>query len=314
MSRSPRQISLLIVSSNASKARELRLPRFWYYVLVGLVCTGLVSMVLLVVFSPYIAGVIMAETAGQPWKEQLKTAQDKTQLLTQELAEMKQITKNIRQIAGVEDFETTAPEPVTEYTSLFIDESVETTLTLNETTLTLNENQLPFLQHDRWIPVDESDSNKRQLTLFRSTPSIWPVRGWVTREYQSSSDPVMRRHLGMDVAAREGAPVLAAGDGIVMFADWDQDLGWLVEVEHGYGFTTRYGHNSNLRVERGQRIRRGQIIALVGNTGHSSAPHLHYEVWKENISVNPRNYLSDVIRWADLLGSIGLPDSGLSYN
>jgi murein DD-endopeptidase MepM/ murein hydrolase activator NlpD len=306
MSRSPRQISLLIVSSNASRTRELRLSRFWYYMLVGLVCTGLTSMILLAVFSPYLAGVIMAETAGQPWKEQLKAAQDKTRQLNQELAEMKQIAKSIRQLAGVVDFESSAPDPVTEYTS-FIDETAERTLSLRE-------NQLPFLLHDRWIPVDESDLNKRQLTLFRSTPSIWPVRGWVTREFQNTSDPVMRRHLGMDFAAREGAPVLAAGDGIVMFSDWDQDLGWLVEVEHGYGFTTRYGHNSSLRVDRGQRIRRGQIIALVGNTGRSSAPHLHYEVWKENVSVNPRNYLSDVIRWDDLLGSKDSPGLGLSYN
>ncbi len=304
MSRSPRKISLLIVSSNASRTRELRLSRFWYYVLVGLVCTGLASMIVVAVISPYLAGIIMAETAGQPWKEQLKTAQNKTRQLTQELAEMQQIAKSIRQLAGVVDFEASAPAPVTEYTS-FVDETTE---------ISLRENQLPFLLHDQWIPIDESDLNKRQLTLFRSTPSIWPVRGWVTREFQNTSDPVMRRHFGMDFAAREGAPVLAVGDGIVMFSDWDQDLGWLVEVEHGYGFTTRYGHNSSLRVERGQRIRRGQIIALVGSTGRSSAPHLHYEVWKDNTSVNPRNYLPDVIRWDDLLGLMGSPGSSFSYN
>lgn len=304
MSRSPRKISLLIVSSNASRTRELRLSRFWYYVLVGLVCIGLANMIVVSVFSPYLAGIIMAETAGQTWKEQLKTAQNKTRQLTQELAEMQQIAKSIRQLAGVVDFEASAPAPVTEYTS-FIDETTE---------ISLRENQLPFLLHDQWILIDESDLNKRQLTLFRSTPSIWPVRGWVTREFQNTSDPVMRRHFGMDFAAREGAPVLAVGDGIVMFSDWDQDLGWLVEVEHGYGFTTRYGHNSSLRVERGQRIRRGQIIALVGSTGRSSAPHLHYEVWKDNTSVNPRNYLPDVIRWDDLLGLMESPGSSFSYN
>ncbi len=288
MSRSPRKISLLITSSNASRTRELRLSRFWYYGLVGLVCTGLASMIVVAVFSPYLAGIIMAETAGQPWKEQLKTAQNKTRQLTQELAEMQQIAKSIRQLAGVVDFESSAPAPVTEYTS-FVDETTE---------ISLLEDQLPFLLHDQWIPIDESDLNKRQLTLFRSTPSIWPVRGWVTREFQNTRDPVMRRHFGMDFAAREG----------------DQDLGWLVEVEHGYGFTTRYGHNSSLRVERGQRIRRGQIIALVGSTGRSSAPHLHYEVWKDNTSVNPRNYLPDVIRWDDLLGLMGSPGSSFSYN
>ena len=95
---------------------------------------------------------------------------------------------------------------------------------------------------------------------------------------------------------------MASGDGIVIFSDWDQDLGWLVVVEHGYGFTTRYGHNSSLRVDLGDRIHRGQIIALVGNTGRSTAPHLHYEVWMHGSPVNPRIYLPDVLRWDDLLG------------
>lgn len=301
MSRSPRQVSLIIVSSNASNTREFRLSRFWYRTLVGLVCTGLVSMLALVVFSPYLAGVIMAETAGQPWKEQLKAAHEKTQQLTRELTEMKQIAKSIRALAGVEDYESSAPAPITEYTS-FVDGPAA-----GESALNLRENQLPFLLQDRWIPVDEKDLNKRQVTLFRSMPSIWPVRGWVTREFQNTSDPVTRRHFGMDFAAREGAPVMAAGDGIALFADWDKDLGWLVEIEHGYGYTTRYGHNSSLRIERGQRVRRGQIIALVGSTGRSSAPHLHYEVWKENMPVDPRDFLPEVIRWDDLLGAA---DSG----
>ena len=127
MSRSHRKISLLIVSSNASRTRELHLSRFWYYVLVGLVCTGLASMIVVAVISPYLAGIIMAETAGQPWKEQLKTAQNKTRQLTQELAEMQQIAKSIRQLAGVVDFEASAPAPVTEYTS-FVDETTEISL------------------------------------------------------------------------------------------------------------------------------------------------------------------------------------------
>jgi murein DD-endopeptidase MepM/ murein hydrolase activator NlpD len=124
----------------------------------------------------------------------------------------------------------------------------------------------------------------------------------VTNRFQNDNDPLRRRHLGLDIAAREGAPVLAAGDGVVIFADWDQYLGWLVVIEHGYGFTTRYGHNSSLRVERGDHIRRGQIIALVGSTGRSSAPHLHYEIWMNRTPVDPRSYLPDVLRWDDLLG------------
>ena len=98
---------------------------------------------------------------------------------------------------------------------------------------------------------------------------------------------------------------MSTADGTVTFADWDQNLGWLVEIDHGYDISTRYGHNALLRVDRGQSVRRGQIIALVGNTGRSTAPHLHYEVLKDNVPVDPRGYLPEVIHWDDLLLSMG---------
>ena len=294
-SQKPR-VSIIVVSSNASGARELRLPRFGYRVLIGIFIAGVVSIGLLAALSPYIAGAILAETAGYPWKAQLEEANLKTLQLAEELDRMKKITQSIRQLAGVSEYEATAPPSVTEYAPFPSDGMME------DEALVLGESRLPFLMRERWVPVDEKDLGKRQKTLFRSTPSTWPLRGWVTNEFQSANDPLRRRHLGLDIAAREGAPVMASGDGIVIFADWDQDLGWLVVVEHGYGFTTRYGHNSRLRVERGSRIRRGQIIALVGNTGRSSAPHLHYEVWMNRSPVNPRLYLPDVLRWDDLLG------------
>lgn len=289
------RVSVIIVSSNASGARELRLSRFGYRLLAGVFLAGVVSIGLLAVLSPYIASAILSETTGYPWKAQLEEANLKTLQLADELDRVKKISQSIRQLAGVSDYEATAPPSVTEYTLL------PSGGMMDDGALVLGGSRLPFLLRELWVPVDEKDLEKRQKTLFRSTPSTWPLRGWVTSGFQSVNDPLQRRHLGLDIAAREGAPVIASGDGIVIFADWDQYLGWLVVVEHGYGFTTRYGHNSSIRVELGNRIRRGQIIALVGNTGRSSAPHLHYEVWMNGNPVNPRLYLPDVLRWDDLL-------------
>jgi len=126
----------------------------------------------------------------------------------------------------------------------------------------------------------------------------------VTREFQTGEDSIVATHFGLDVAARESTPVVSTADGIVTFADWDQNLGWLVKIDHGYDMSTRYGHNARLRVDLGQAVRRGQIIALVGNTGRSTAPHLHYEVWKDDVPVDPRGYLPEVIHWDDLLLSL----------
>ncbi|MDE2728860.1 MAG: M23 family metallopeptidase [Gemmatimonadota bacterium] len=147
-------------------------------------------------------------------------------------------------------------------------------------------------------------AESESAALFRYVPSIWPVAGWVTREFQSGEESIVARHFGLDVAARESTPVVSTADGIVTFADWDQNLGWLIKIDHGYDMSTRYGHNARLRVDLGQAVRRGQIIALVGNTGRSTAPHLHYEVWKDDVPVDPRGYLPEVIHWDDLLVSL----------
>lgn len=293
--RSPHQVSIIVVSSSASDAKEFRLSRLWYRVLIGICLAGFVSLIGLGALSPYLVGTILAGGEEYPWRKQLAEAYQKTETLTRELEEMRAVAERIRHLAGVTAFEETAPESATEYAPY-------PDIGLLDSELALGESRLPFLMRETWIPVDETDLSKRQESLFRSIPSIWPVRGWVTDEFHRKTGPLERQHLGLDIAARIGAPVIASGDGIVIFADWDHDLGWLVVIEHGYGYLTRYGHNSSLRVERGDQVRRGQIIALVGNTGRSSASHLHYEVWKHGVPVNPRNHVPEMLRWEDLFG------------
>jgi murein DD-endopeptidase MepM/ murein hydrolase activator NlpD len=308
MSRSRSYVSLLIVSSDAPGVREFRIPRFLYRILLGVCCAGLVSLIVLVSSSQYLTRLWLTHNSEDPMETQLAEANQKTRQLAQELEEMKQIARSIRHLAGAGDVEpstgSSGPESGVSMEGFQVS-GFSSGVSENEVAQTLSESRLPFLLRAWWKPIEEADSRERQKTLFRSTPSIWPVRGWVTREFQNGSDLIGRQHPGMDIAAREGTPVLAAGDGIVTFADWDRDLGWLVVIEHGYGFSTRYGHNSSLRVEQGKRIQRGQIVALVGSTGNSTAPHLHYEVWKDQQPVDPRGYLQDVIQWNDLLSFRG---------
>ncbi len=100
-------------------------------------------------------------------------------------------------------------------------------------------------------------------------------------------------HKGMDIATYFGSPVYATADGVVTFSATNGSLGKCVKIDHGYGYTTRYGHNSTLLVKVGDRVKRGQIISKVGSSGRSTGPHLHYEVRLNNISVNPYNHLLD---------------------
>lgn len=135
---------------------------------------------------------------------------------------------------------------------------------------------------------------KSQRSLLLSTPSIWPTRGWVTSGFGYRKSPftgLPEKHEGLDIATRKGAKVFAPAEGKVIVAGRQYGYGNMVEIDHGYGLVTRFGHNSKHLVKVGDRVRRGQAIALVGNTGRSTGPHLHYEVLLNGVPVNPRNYI-----------------------
>ena len=98
-------------------------------------------------------------------------------------------------------------------------------------------------------------------------------------------------HEGLDIAARMSSEVIAPADGIVIRGGRSFGLGVLLEIDHGYGVVTRYGHNSKNLVKVGDHVKRGQVISYVGNTGRSTGPHVHYEVLLNGIPVNPMRYI-----------------------
>ena len=135
---------------------------------------------------------------------------------------------------------------------------------------------------------------KNQKSLLASTPSIWPTRGWVTSGFGYRKSPftgLPEKHEGLDIAARLGSEVRSTADGKVILAGRENGYGNMVEIDHGYGVLTRYGHNSKNLVKVGDKVKRGQVIALIGSTGRSTGPHVHYEVMVNGIPVSPRNYI-----------------------
>ncbi len=128
------------------------------------------------------------------------------------------------------------------------------------------------------------------VPLWR-TPSLWPVRGWVTAEFEEILPGRERRHTGLDIAAPLGTPILAAAAGKVIYSGWDKDLGLVAIIDHQNGLSTLYGHCSQVLLDVDGLVTQGQPIALVGNTGRSSAPHLHFEIRNEGIVIDPREYL-----------------------
>jgi len=125
-------------------------------------------------------------------------------------------------------------------------------------------------------------------------PSIPPARGWVERDYGSTVSPFTGRvemHQGIDITNRRGSNVVATADGVVVFAGLQEQYGLVVEIDHGNGYVSRYAHNMRNLVQVGTPVRRGDVIAKMGSTGHSATTHVHYEVVYEGKPINPRFFI-----------------------
>lgn len=146
-------------------------------------------------------------------------------------------------------------------------------------------------------------SNRHNLTTadwlrISQAPNLWPVEGRITGSFGERIDPFNGEgafHRGVDISTAYGTPIIAPADGEVIYAAPYAGYGKLIEIDHGHGFITRYGHMSAFAVNNGQSVHRGDIIGYVGLSGRSTGPHVHYEVWVNNTPVNPYKYLRNTM-------------------
>jgi len=137
----------------------------------------------------------------------------------------------------------------------------------------------------------------KQRSILAATPSIWPVKGWITSGFGKRASPLTGepgRHMGVDIANESNTPIRSAADGIVTYAGWEAGYGRVVAIEHGFGYSTRYGHCARIDIKVGDEVKRGQIIGYVGSTGRSTGSHVHYEVRIHGMPVDPEKYLPKV--------------------
>ncbi len=126
-----------------------------------------------------------------------------------------------------------------------------------------------------------------KISYVENIPAFPPVKGYVTQGFIDNQVFVEDNHYGVDVAAAEGEPVKAAAEGIVIFSNWINHLGNTIIIYHSDGYFSIYGHNLRNSVQAHQQVERGEIIGFVGNTGVSDGPHLHFEIWKNGIPLDP---------------------------
>lgn len=154
--------------------------------------------------------------------------------------------------------------------------------------------------------TQDIDSNSKQLSILEKlliadhfklvmTPSGKPTeKGWVSSFFGMRKDPFTGKrkyHKGVDVAGKSGSAVLATADGVVIRAEKQNGYGKLIEIDHGYKLTTRYGHNKTIAVKVGDIVKQGQVIGTMGSTGRSTGPHVHYEVLRNGRAINPQKYI-----------------------
>ena len=174
-------------------------------------------------------------------------------------------------------------------------------LSNNEVELTINEKTTKALEEIQIDDLEVAKENTVEKLNIDTTESIadingikvatLPVTGTISSRYGVSSKIRVSTHTGRDIAATTGTPIKVVADGTITFAEYSGSYGYLVKVDHGNGVETWYGHTSKMLVKEGQAVKAGDAIALVGSTGNSTGPHLHFEVRINGEHVNPQKYL-----------------------
>ena len=134
---------------------------------------------------------------------------------------------------------------------------------------------------------------KTQISFIENIPSIAPIQGFVSQRSGKAGLFITKTHHGIDIVAKEGEPIMAAASGVVVFSSWTYEFGNLIILYHGDDYFTHYGHNKQNFKQQLDTVTRGEVIGLVGNTGMSSGPHLHFEVWREFVAMDPLIYFPE---------------------
>ncbi|MBO8137409.1 MAG: M23 family metallopeptidase [Desulfotomaculum sp.] len=246
----------------------------------------------------------------------LKTIESETMKLKEQMTELKNLEKDVREMIGRESVSSRSrplnSRKIVETSSYHPGDNAEKIPLLDlinrksyrEKKLEWDKRYLTAASISRSL-LAETGEVKRSLELLKkdvaarkaylaARPSGLPARGRISSGYGYRRSPFTGRkdfHPGIDIAAPYGEPVVATGKGKVVFVGYKAGYGKTVIIDHSFGFRTVYAHNSKIKVEVGDTVTRGECIALVGSTGSSTGPHLHYEVIKNGVRVDPADYI-----------------------
>jgi len=231
-------------------------------------------------------------------RKQIKTFAVEINSLKSKLVALKNIEKKIRDVANIEENANSE--------NLFgvggsIPEDLDTQIPITEKHNSLIREMHEQTQQFNLAAINQKKSFESlfknledQRNLFVSTPAIRPTDGWISSKFGYRKSPftgLREFHKGVDIAARKGTPIIATADGVVTFTGVKGLMGKMIVINHGHGMVTRYAHIHKALKKRGDAVKRGDTIALVGNTGRTTGSHVHYEVHLNGLPVNPAKYI-----------------------
>ncbi len=281
--------SLFFIPENSCRIRKIRLSEKQIRCLAGAVITSFFFFVFNVIGFWYYrslhASFEQDRQAIAVYEEEKSELVNKVAVLEKSVNETEKLAVKLASLVGPERIPMQkGVGPIPNLKEMKFDKALEPKLeNLEDRSVTLQAKikELSRIQEDK-------------LMYIASTPSIWPVKGWVTSDFGYRRSPFTLAndfHSGLDIAVQWGTPIVAPADGVVTFSGRKGGFGNTVIIDHGFGVSTHYGHTSSLLVQEGMKIKRGEKIALVGNTGHSTGPHLHYEIHVDGVPVDPMKYI-----------------------
>jgi len=278
-----KKISLLMLSDTGAHNISFALSVWVVKLLVTLFMLVICAMALFVAYYARISHRILTVSVLARENTDLKEKNRKIDNLYAEIRKIKAYEKKIRLLTMNDEGNA---ETLTDGSASFFDYPE----VVPEKELDLFVQNIKLQRNLAYINI--KDGEERRKRIIESAPTILPVDGWISRGFEGKSDKGGRDdHTGIDIAAVYDSPIRASGPGIVTFAGWKPDFGNIVEIDHGYGYVSRYGHCSRTTVKKGDLVERSQAIAFVGSSGRSSAPHLHFEIIKDGQRIDPMLFI-----------------------
>lgn len=295
-------ITILLLPNDSTNVKQFRIPRFFLYMFLFFI--PFIAAYIFWVIGDYkdvkakVPEIASLQKQNEQQKVQLTYLGQRIERINQKMSELNEFDRKLKIMTNLDESAGQGPfigvggsEPMMLASNSYVNEPVKDMVrSMHQSLDVLNEDIITGdqVKHKLFQYLED------QKVLLSSTPSIWPTKGWLSSRFGYRISPFTQRkemHKGLDISTRLNTPIVAPADGIIIKTGWNGSFGKMISIRHGNGYITKYAHLNKILVKKGQAVKRGDKLGLVGQTGRSTGPHLHYEVHLKGVPVNPLRYI-----------------------